>query len=135
MTESGSIGSESTYYVDNDGDGYGSTSLSTQSCSEPIGFTDNTDDCADSDDDVNPGATEICDSIDNNCDGVVDEDSASDASTWYIDYDGDGFGSDIYSVHQCAQPSGYVLPWMIVMIFYPMCSVALLQQGGYRCGL
>ncbi|HEU4401344.1 MAG TPA: putative metal-binding motif-containing protein, partial [Candidatus Polarisedimenticolia bacterium] len=51
--------------TDNDGDGYGSPASSD--------CTYDTLDCNDSDAAVNPGATEICDSIDNNCDGSIDE--------------------------------------------------------------
>ncbi|HND34390.1 MAG TPA: putative metal-binding motif-containing protein, partial [Myxococcota bacterium] len=45
------------------------------------------DDCDDSDAAVNPGATEVCDSVDNNCDGAVDD---SGGTTWYADADADG---------------------------------------------
>ena len=53
-------------YADNDGDGYGAGS--------PVacGVADNTD-CNDNDSDIHPGATEVCDGVDNNCNGTVDE--------------------------------------------------------------
>ena len=44
-------------FLDNDGDGY----------------TENEGDCDDSNPDIYPGATEICDGMDNDCDGIVDE--------------------------------------------------------------
>ena len=47
------------------------------------------DDCNDADASVNPGVVELCDGIDNNCDGQIDEDVTS---TWYTDGDGDGYG-------------------------------------------
>jgi streptogramin lyase len=50
------------------------------------GFTKITD-CDDSDASVNPGATEIFDGVDNNCDGVIDE--------GFTDADGDGFAAEV----------------------------------------
>ena len=46
-------------------------------------------DCDDNDATVYLGADELSDSIDNDCDGSVDEDAGS---TWHLDNDGDGFG-------------------------------------------
>ena len=67
------------------------------------------DDCDDDNAAVNPGAAEVCDGADNDCDGTIDEADATDATTWYADVDGDGYGDAEESVVACEQPSGRVL--------------------------
>jgi hypothetical protein len=80
----------STYYTDSDGDGFGG-GVGESLCQNPgSGFVTIGGDCNDNNDQIYPGATEICDSKDNNCDGKVDE--GLDFSTYYTDSDGDGFG-------------------------------------------
>ena len=65
---------EVTWYYDNDNDGYGVESPTTSSCLQPEGFTDNTDDCDDNNEYVNPAADEICNNgMDDNCDNSVNE--------------------------------------------------------------
>ena len=61
-----------TFYRDFDGDGYGDATNSIESCSLLSGYTTNQLDCDDEDADINPGATEICNSIDDDCDSNVD---------------------------------------------------------------
>ncbi len=97
-----------TWYLDADGDGYGDSSNSTQSCHEPTGYVYYDTDCDDSNAAINPGALEYCDGIDNNCDGTIDEDSAMDAVTWYLDTVGDGYGDESSTAQACNQPTGYV---------------------------
>ena len=63
-------------------------------------------DCDDDDPAVHPGADEVCDGVDQDCDGTADED-AVDAPTWYSDGDGDGYGVDVIAT-LCAQPVGGV---------------------------
>ena len=45
----------------------------TQACSAPSGYVANDDDCDDSDSAVNPGASEICNGVDDDCDTQIDE--------------------------------------------------------------
>ncbi len=98
----------STWYADSDGDGYGDPGSTTTACSQPSGYVADDTDCDDGVASTYPGATEYCDGVDNDCDGTTDEDDAADASTWYADSDGDGFGDSTDSTQQCYQPSGYV---------------------------
>ena len=79
-----------TGYTDHDGDGFGAC-----------------DECDDGDVDVNPDATELCNGVDDNCDGEIDERSAADAVPWYADADGDGYTSPQSSVVACAPPEGF----------------------------
>ena len=105
-------GLTSTFYVDADADGYGSEEESIGACSEPEGFADNTDDCDDLDARAHPGAAEVCDGIDNDCDALTDDaDDDVDLATaerWFTDADGDGFGDADAYVLACDPPSGTV---------------------------
>ncbi len=101
------IGSTVLYYVDADGDGFGdATATAVNSCTPIVGSVTNNEDCDDTDDEVNPNATEVCDGIDNNCDGDIDEGLAT--ATYYEDADGDGYGDPTSVVTDCSQPAGYV---------------------------
>jgi hypothetical protein len=61
------------WYGDDDGDGYGDNSSTTESCTQPSGYVSAAGDCDPDDDDVYPGAHEYCDGVDNDCDDTVDE--------------------------------------------------------------
>jgi len=62
-----------TWYEDADGDGHGSRDGSRTSCLAPEGWVAATGDCDDSDDAIHPEADELCDGLDNDCDGGRDE--------------------------------------------------------------
>ena len=94
-----------TYYADADSDGYGDPGTTVESCSAPAGYVDNADDCNDSDPAINPSAAEICNGIDDDCDGSTDE---GVLLTFYADSDADGFGDPDNSTQACSAPSGYV---------------------------
>ncbi len=64
-------------------------------------------DCDDRDPDVNPDAEEVCDGVDNNCDGAIDE-GWEDSQAWYADADADGYGDAMVRALGCEQPSGFV---------------------------
>ena len=78
---------EIVWYVDSDGDGFGLESLQTTACTRPEGYAEQIGDCNDEDGEIHPNAQEVCDDIDNNCDGSVDENVQN---TYYADLDGDG---------------------------------------------
>jgi hypothetical protein len=96
-----------TWYRDVDTDGYGVTANPLQQCSQPAGYVANSTDCNDANAAIHPGATEVCNAIDDDCDGVVD-DGATGTSTWYADADGDAFGDAAASVVACFAPAGHV---------------------------
>ena len=66
------------------------------------------EDCNDADPAVSPSAIEVCDGVDNDCNGANDEDTASDAATWYADADADGYGYASATDTACEQPAGYI---------------------------
>ncbi len=66
------------------------------------------EDCDDNDPSIHPFADEYCDDIDSDCDGQQNEDSSLDATTWYLDEDGDGYGLDDERDTACDAPEGYV---------------------------
>jgi len=71
------------------------------------GFTADNGDCAPNDPSIHPEAVELCDGVDNNCDGVVDGAESEDAQSWYIDEDGDGIGGGEEAFFGCDPGSGY----------------------------
>jgi len=94
-----------TYYADSDRDAHGASAQTTLACSRPSGFVAVGDDCDDLDATTYPGATEVCDQRDNDCNGAV---PASEAVVLYVDQDGDGYGNARISANVCVAPSGYV---------------------------
>ena len=93
------------WFSDGDGDGFGDANSSQQACQEEAGWVANDQDCQDGDSDINPNAEEVCDEIDNDCDGDIDE---GVTTTWYADNDFDGYGDSNNSIEACSEPEGMV---------------------------
>jgi hypothetical protein len=68
------------------------------------GFTSDDGDCNDDDPRIRPDASESCDGVDEDCNGVVD-DQSTDATTWFLDADGDGAGDGAEYVVACGPPT------------------------------
>jgi large repetitive protein len=97
-----------TWYADGDSDGYGDPTSGAPACDQPSGTVADGSDCDDTDAEHHPGATEYCDGADDDCDGFVDEEDAVDATSWYLDVDGDGYGDASAAITACDQPSNAV---------------------------
>jgi hypothetical protein len=95
-----------TWYLDADQDGYGDDDSASQACTAPDGWIAQGEDCDDSDAAVNPGAEELCNGIDDDCDTVVDD--GLEIPTWYADADHDGYGDPTAPQQACDMPSGHV---------------------------
>ena len=123
-----------TWYKDADNDSYSDGTTNTVSCTRPAGYkvagelTATSGDCDDDVAAINPGAAEVFDGIDNNCNGVVDEgftdadgdgyflevDDCDDADpnehpgqTWYKDADNDSYSDGTTNTVSCTRPAGY----------------------------
>lgn len=98
-------GVKPTWYADGDHDGYGA-GAGTASCTAPSGSVATNTDCNDASASVNPAATEVCNGVDDECDGLVDTADASlTATPLYVDADADGYGSTAVA-DVCSPPSG-----------------------------
>ncbi|MCA9492835.1 MAG: putative metal-binding motif-containing protein [Myxococcales bacterium] len=100
------------WFADIDRDGFGDPDLSVIRCIAPPFTVEDDTDCNDGNEDIFPGAVEVCDGADNDCDEQIDDDDTdvdlSTAGVWYADFDGDGFGDANLSTRACSQPAQYV---------------------------
>ncbi|MEK7257116.1 MAG: MopE-related protein, partial [Bacteroidota bacterium] len=66
-------GVQNTFYADADDDNYGDAGSSTLDCTAPNGYVSNSTDCNDGNAAIHPGAAETCNSLDDDCDLLIDE--------------------------------------------------------------
>ena len=91
-------------------DEYGTPGAANYDCATDLdgdGY-DTTTDCDDTDNTINPGATEVCDGVDNDCDTLIDE--GLGGTTYYADADADTYGDLATTTTSCSgsPPVGYV---------------------------
>ncbi|MCY7411093.1 MAG: T9SS type A sorting domain-containing protein [Chitinophagales bacterium] len=104
-----SISGSTIFYADADVDGYGNAAVTTTGCVAPSGYVNDNTDCNDGNVIIHPGATEICNSIDDDCDNVIDEGLTQ--YIYYADADLDTYGNINASTTTCqlTAPTGYVI--------------------------
>ncbi len=98
-------GVTNTYYEDADGDTYGNASVTTEACTQSLGYVSDNTDCDDGDAAINPGTAEVCNLVDDNCNAQIDE---GVLNTYYGDADSDLYGNVLVTNQACTQPPGYV---------------------------
>ena len=91
-----------TFYWDDDLDGYGDTDDTMTGCTSAEGYVPYPDDCDDTDPLIHPSAPEMCDGYDNNCDELIDGPDSEDATPYYPDADGDGYGNPLEEQLSCS---------------------------------
>jgi hypothetical protein len=102
------VAAPTMYYVDADNDGFGDDATGILTCIQPANTVTIGGDCNDANNTIYPGATEICDGFDNNCNGTNDEGLIF--NTYYLDSDNDQYGAGLGLVSCEAIPlPGYVL--------------------------
>lgn len=94
------------YYADTDGDNFGDITNDSMACNIPLGYVTDSTDCDDTNPAIHPTLTDICNAIDDNCNGITDEDAIF--TIYYLDNDGDLFGDEFIDSTSCNVLIGYV---------------------------
>ena len=97
-----------TWYRDVDGDGFGDPAGAYEACEAPAGHVADATDCDDLESLVSPRGVEVCNGIDDDCSGEIDDGDGTATTAWYADTDGDGYGDPDDAVTTCTPPEGYV---------------------------
>jgi hypothetical protein len=100
------------YFPDEDLDGYGPTVKAACLCEPTLEFNVQVGgDCADDNPVVNPGASEVCNGLDDNCNDKADEPGAAGCVLYYRDQDTDGFGMTLDAFCLCGPQPPYTALW------------------------
>ena len=93
------------WYLDNDGDGFGDARFrGIETCHPPANTAERGEDCDDTRPEVHPGATEVCNGLDDDCDREFDRVAGRDLRRdLWPDLDGDGVGAITDPVHDCRE--------------------------------
>ncbi|MEC8025688.1 MAG: choice-of-anchor L domain-containing protein [Myxococcota bacterium] len=98
----------STIFADGDGDGFGNETDFKCLCAASGNYTSLVaGDCNDEIKEVNPNATEVCNTLDDNCDDITDPVGSVGCETWWYDQDLDGWGKSSESICACAPTGKY----------------------------
>ena len=89
-------------WADADGDGFGADEPIGYVCTAGANQATNNADCDDAEPTVHPGAEELCDLLDNDCNNRTDE--SQPKTPWYEDADGDGYGNNRGFETACVSP-------------------------------
>ncbi len=94
------------WFIDADEDGFGDLLNDSLSCFTLIGYVVDSTDCNDANNQIYPGSEEICNNLDDDCDGFADENL--DFNLYFADADADNFGNEIIDSLWCLLPDGFV---------------------------
>jgi hypothetical protein len=108
LADDAAAAGQTTFYADADRDNFGDAGAAVTACDAPPDHVTDATDCDDTRYAVHPGATEICNALDDNCDGSTDGADAAEPLVWYEDADGDTYPNPEVSTESCQQPDGYV---------------------------